>query len=94
LELARAGKIHGVSCREILEEFTSKLQGKLEFTPEEAAETVADLLMTLKLARISGSLRAVAADPKDDMIIECAVVAGADFIVTGDRRHLLPIRFL
>jgi uncharacterized protein len=91
LDLARSGQIQGVSCREIFEELASKLESKLDFTPEEVDETLADLLQTFALVTISGTLRAVLADPKDDMIIECAMVAGADYIVTGDRRHLLPI---
>ena len=31
-------------------------------------------------------------DPGDEMILECALAAEADLIVTGDRRHLLPLR--
>jgi predicted nucleic acid-binding protein len=34
----------------------------------------------------------VAGDPKDDPIIATALVAKADYLVTGDRAHLLPIR--
>lgn len=30
-------------------------------------------------------------DPSDNRILECAVRAGADYLVTGDRKHLLPI---
>jgi uncharacterized protein len=33
----------------------------------------------------------IAADETDNRIFECAVEAGADFIVSGDRRHVLPI---
>lgn len=91
LELARSGKVQGVSCREILDELVAKLQSKLDFTAAEAAETAADLLGALALVRIPGTLRVVAADPKDDMIVECAVMAGADYIVSGDRHHLLPM---
>ena len=91
LELARSGAIQGVSCREILEELAGKLQSKLGFTPEETAEIVTDILQSMILVTISGTLKAVPTDPKDDMIIECAVVAEADYIVSGDRRHLLPI---
>ena len=31
-------------------------------------------------------------DPDDEMFIECAVAAGADFIVTGDKAHLLRLQ--
>ena len=36
-------------------------------------------------------LHAVPDDPKDDPIIATAVAAKADYLVTGDRAHLLPI---
>lgn len=55
------------------------------------ADTIADLLGFLELVTITGDLRVVPADPKDDMIVECAVVAAADYIVSGDRRHLLVL---
>ncbi len=37
------------------------------------------------------AIRAVPNDPKDDPIIATAVAAKADYLVTGDRAHLLPI---
>lgn len=48
------------------------------------------------------SLAAVIVDPEesisvvkdnkaDNRILECAVAAGADFLVTGDKEHLLPL---
>lgn len=50
-------------------------------------------------------MKAVKADPKDNMILSCAVEGGADFIVSGDEhlkalkvyegiRILEPARFL
>lgn len=92
VELARAGTVEGVTCLEILDELTDKLQSKLSFTLEEAVDTLADLLTFLRAVPIIGSVKAVPADPDDDKIVECAVVASASHIVTGDRRHLLPIK--
>ncbi len=34
---------------------------------------------------------AVTGDPDDDLILECAVEAGVGVLVSGDRRHLLPV---
>lgn len=31
-------------------------------------------------------------DPADEMVLECALAAEADYIVTGDKKHLLPLR--
>ena len=31
-------------------------------------------------------------DPADDYVIATALAGGADLIVTGDRRHLLPLK--
>mgnify|MGYP003493144639 CR=1 FL=1 len=31
-------------------------------------------------------------DPDDEMFIECAVAAGADYLVTGDKAHLLTLK--
>ncbi len=31
-------------------------------------------------------------DPDDEMVLECALAGEADFIVTGDKKHLLPLR--
>lgn len=31
-------------------------------------------------------------DPDDEMVLECARAAGADFLVSGDKRHLLKLR--
>jgi predicted nucleic acid-binding protein len=31
-------------------------------------------------------------DPDDDLILECAVTAGVEILVSGDRKHLLPVR--
>ena len=91
VELARARVVDGVTCRELLDELAEKLQTKLAFSADQSLQTVADLLTFLRVVPITGQLAAVRADPDDDKVLECAVVAGATQIVTGDRRHLLPM---
>jgi putative PIN family toxin of toxin-antitoxin system len=91
LELARTGRVDGVTCREILDELAEKLQSKLSFTPQQALDTVAELLTFLRVVAVTGQLKVIPADPDDDKVLECAVTAGATHIVTGDRRHLLPL---
>ncbi len=36
-------------------------------------------------------LAGISPDPDDDMVLECAVAAEAGWLVTGDKKHLLPL---
>jgi uncharacterized protein len=91
LELARQGRVEGLTCPEILDELAEKLTTKLNFSSSQTTDTVADLLGFLRLVNITNTLKVVTADPDDDKVIECAVVGSATHIVTGGRRHLLPL---
>lgn len=91
LELVRTGAVEAATCQEILDEFAEKLEARLEFPEVAVAETLVELVSLMHMVRISGTLKEVAADPDDDKILECALVGRATHIVTGDRRHLLPL---
>jgi putative PIN family toxin of toxin-antitoxin system len=91
LEPAGAGVVEGVTCQELLDELTEKLYAKLNFSHDQVIDTLADLLSFLRLVTIANTLKVVATDPDDDKVLECAVVGGATHIITGDRRHLLPL---
>ena len=91
LELARHGGIEGLTCSEILDELGEKLTTKLNFSLSETTDIIADLLGFLAVVKITNTLKAIPADSEDDKVIECAVVGEATYIVTGDRRHLLPL---
>ena len=91
VELARSGAVDAVTCAEILDELSAKLQSKLAFSANLAIDSVVDLTTFIRVVAIPGQLKVVTADPADDKTLECAVIAGATHVVTGDRRHLLPI---
>ena len=91
VELARSGAVEAITCPQLLDELAEKLQVKLSFSPMQIEDTLTDLLTFLRLVPITGTLKVVNADPKDDMVLECAIVGGATHIVTGDRKHLLPL---
>ncbi len=91
VELARSGLVEGVTCPELMDELADKLRSKLNFSEEMVAETIVDYLAFLSLVKVPGELKFIVNDPDDDVVLECALVAQADYIVSGDRRHLLPI---
>ena len=91
IALAQENKVEGVTCSEILDEFSEKLTNKFNASPSRTAEIVAELLNFHQVVKIENQLKNVTPDPDDDKIIECAVVGGATHIVTGDKKHLLPL---
>jgi putative PIN family toxin of toxin-antitoxin system len=91
LALAKTGIVQAVTCQEILQEFQEKLEGKFSYSTQRARAAVDAVQQCSQLVTITHNLKAVVADPDDDKIVECAVVGGATHIVTGDRRHLLPM---
>jgi putative PIN family toxin of toxin-antitoxin system len=91
LALAKLGHVQSVTCQPILDEFKEKLIEKFEFVPDAARKDVEEIAELSTLVTVSGMLRAVPDDPDDDVVIECAVAGGAEFVVSGDR-HLLALR--
>lgn len=90
LQLAQDGLIQSMTCREILDEFQEKLLLKFDYSPSDAKLTTDRVLDYSQLVNITNSLKGICADPDDDMVLECAVVANANYIVTGDK-HLLSL---
>ncbi|HEV2107694.1 MAG TPA: putative toxin-antitoxin system toxin component, PIN family [Thermomicrobiales bacterium] len=57
----------------------------------EIDHVVALMKDTAELVETAQSLQFIIHDPSDNMVLECAVAGGADVIVTGDKKHLLPL---
>jgi uncharacterized protein len=91
VQAARGGECLSVTCGPILLELAEKLQLKRGFDPRRTAEITEEIRAFSKVVAITGALKVVADDPDDDIVVECAVVGGAQFIVSGDR-HLLALK--
>jgi putative PIN family toxin of toxin-antitoxin system len=91
LDLARNRHVVGLTCDHIIREIGEKLETKLGYAPTAVDEKLAELLVFLQRIEVTGTLHVVTNDADDDPIIECAVVGRAQYIVTGDKRHLLPM---
>ena len=92
IDAARGTACRGVTSEPLLEELTAALRTKLKFSDQRLLETCQYLLTFLHWVHVEGLVHGACADPKDDMVLESAVVAGATHVVSGDRRHLLPLR--
>lgn len=74
----------------ILTETATVLQDKFDWAEEKTRELVQAVSRVASVVRTTSRLRVVKDEP-DNRIIECAIHAHADFIVTGDR-HLLSLK--
>lgn len=86
----QAGLAELVLSPPILDELRWVLNKKFSYTEKETKDAVKFVQDAATLVKIPGSLRAVPDDPEDDKFIETAQVAGAKYIVSGDR-HLLKM---
>ena len=87
-----------VLSEEILSETAARLLTKesirhyAEYTDEDVRSYLGWLLQAAELVHELPELSAVKNDPKDNMVIATAVKAMADYLVTGDRTHLLKMK--
>jgi conserved hypothetical protein TIGR00305 len=91
LMAAREGIVESVTCQEILAELEAVLRLKRNMPGDDIVEAVNEILLFSRVVQIANTLTGVVSDPEDHKVLECAVVGGASHIVTGDRRHLLPL---
>ena len=91
LELARADKIELAISNAIITEISRVLYNKFSWDRADVAEAVDLLLRFTKYVHPDHRFDVVPADPDDNRVLECAVQAGSQVIVTGDT-HLLMLR--
>ena len=97
LKAADDERIFLFTTRELLEELANVLQRPKfkTFLSRRGLDFKDTLAQIIRLARlvVSKPLASpvILQDPSDDMVLVCAVTAGADVIVTGDE-HLLQLR--
>lgn len=91
LERALLGHVSLVASRDILDELEGVLCGKkFRYPPEVARSIVRELEAMCEIVTPTRKVAVVKADPCDNMVLECAVEARVDYVVSGDS-HLLKL---
>jgi putative PIN family toxin of toxin-antitoxin system len=91
LALANLRQIESITCQSILDEFVEKLISKFDYQPSRAAEAADQVGKISRLVELGETPRLVPEDADDDKIVQCALVGGASYIVSGDK-HLLALK--
>ena len=87
------GRCVAVVSSNLLAEYHETIEElRLDYPSRKCVEWVAALTQSAELVFPTDRATGATPDPDDEMILECAVAAEADFIVTGDKKHLLPLR--
>lgn len=66
------------------------IQARLRWTPEQFTQFLLYLRKVVVFTQVEEQ-ESVSPDPHDDKFFHCARAANADFLVSGDEHHILPI---
>ena len=91
LELALRGRFELCLSRFILEEVAGVLTRKFDWDEERAAQVLQGIENAAIVIDPPRLPELIEGGHADNRILECAAAASADYLVTGDRRHLLPL---
>lgn len=96
VELAERGTVEIFISAEILSEINKildyeKLRRIYEGGGVKKGELIASIASLAKFVKATAKFDVVVDDPPDNRVLECAVDAGADYVVSGDT-HLLKLR--
>jgi uncharacterized protein len=91
LRTALDGVVSMIVSQAIIDETTGVLARKFGASIDDIAEAKAIIADAARTITPTVQLDVVKEDPPDNRILECAVTAGADYIITGDK-DLLRLR--
>lgn len=85
LKLGITGETDLIVSEAILDEMVEVLQRKFQATAEDVEEAKAIIRDAARVITPKVELNVIKDDPDDNLVLECAVSAGSDYIVTGDK---------
>jgi putative PIN family toxin of toxin-antitoxin system len=95
LEKAIRGEIRLCLSEEVLEELRGVLgRSKFGYSPEMIQFIFTELIGIADFVNPSETIEVVLEDPEDNRILECAVEAKANYIISGDSHLLKLSRYL
>ena len=88
---AHNGDVKLVISSEIIKELVDVLsRPKFKFSKEQIENHISHIVETAEIVEPDIKLNIIKEDPPDNRILECAVFANADYIISGDG-HLLSL---
>ncbi len=92
LDLARQGHFELVLSPFILQETERVLREKFRWEEKILDLTLSKLREVATVVDPRQRITLIKEKAADNRILECAVAAGADFLISGDTKHILPLK--
>lgn len=90
LEAAKVQRFTSSTCNELIAELATviaraKFARKIATSGRDPSRIIAELLSISMLVIIPTTIPRICRDPKDDIVLACAIAAQADAIISGDK---------
>jgi len=86
------GEIQLLISLSLLKELEKVLKEKFKLNFHLVREIIEEVREVAEIVEVSSHIKAVSYPDEDNRVLECAVDGKADFIVTGDTKHILPLK--
>jgi len=90
IQFCRFGKVDVFISRDIIIEIENKLRSKFLWKNSQIGIFIDSILEFCHLVEVNDKMVFIKDDPDDDKILECAISAKCDYIISGDR-HLIKL---
>ncbi len=92
LEAAREKRIELYVSRALLLELAQVLREKFNWNSSEIREAIKGIGYFARIVTGERIIMAIKSDVSDNMVLEAAIAAKANFIISGDKKHLLSLK--
>ena len=92
INLGKTGKIQVLVSEEILAEIAGILKRKFKWDDFLISDVIESIREYAILITPSKTVHVIKLHEPDNRILECALEGKADYIVSGDKRHILPLK--
>lgn len=92
LELARGDEIELIVTKAVYLELAEKLRDKFDWAEEDITEAISGISGFAKIVSPQRKVKLIKLDPDDNMILEIVLETKIDYIISGDKKHLLSLK--
>lgn len=86
------GEIQLVTSDPLLKELERILKNKFKLDVQLVRGVIEEVRNVAEVVEVSSHINVISHPEEDNRVLECAVDGKADFIVTGDTKHILPLK--